>query len=111
MSVGHTVHRPSASPVRLAEHDLIRQRLPLFAIVWIAASTLWGIALARRGVGSFDATAVAAIIAAEIGVLSITVWYTRRTSSATSARVVVRVTLLLLGLVWSIAASHSDALF
>ena len=110
MSARHPVSRATPTPTALAERDLIRDRLPFFAVVWSAVTVLWLIALAHHG-APFGATGAAAIVGAQVVVLVAAVRLTGRISSPAVMRLVALVAIGCLGLVWTIAASLTDAAF
>jgi PAS domain S-box-containing protein len=104
------VSRATPTSVALAERDLIRDRLPFFAVVWSAVTILWLIALAHHG-APFGVTGAAAIVGAQVVVLATAVRLTGRVSSPALVRLVVLVAIGSLGLVWTVAASLTDAPF
>ena len=110
MSARPAVSHPAPSPVALAERDLIRDRLPFFAVVWSAVSILWLIALTHRG-APFGWTGAGAIVGAQLAVLGVAVRLTERTSSPSSMRLIGLLAIGLLGFVWTVAASLTDAPF
>ncbi len=111
MSTGPPV--PTATPtlVRLAERDLIRDRLPFFAVLWAAVSVLWLNALMYGGAGSVGWGGAAAILAAQLVILTVAVRMAGRTSSPGAMRAIVLLAIGLLGLVWTVVASYSAAPF
>jgi PAS domain S-box-containing protein len=110
MSARPAVSHSAPSPVALAERDLIRDRLPFFAVVWSAVSVLWLIALAHRG-APFGWTGAGAIVGVQLAVLGVAVRLTERTSSPSVMRLIVLLAIGLLGFVWTVAASLTAAPF
>src|SRR5690349_971917 len=110
MSARHPVSRATPTSVALAERDLIRDRLPFFAVVWSAVTILWLIALAHHG-APFGVTGAAAIVGAQVVVLATAVRLSGRVSSPALMRLTALVAIGCLGLVWTVAASLTDAPF
>ena len=100
-----TTLRPASDRVRLAERDLIRDRFGFFAVVWLATSVLWLYALARGSMSPLDWVDAVVIEAAQAAILLIAVRRVRRTTSPDRLRVIVLTALVLLGFVWTAAAS------
>jgi PAS domain S-box-containing protein len=110
MSARHTVSPATPTPVALAERDLIRDRLPFFAVVWSAVTILWLIALAHHG-APFGVSGAAAIVGAQVVILATAMRLTQRVASPAAMRLTALVAIGCLGLVWTVAASLTDASF
>lgn len=97
--------RPNPDAALLAERDLVRARLPFFAVVWLGTSLLWSFDLATGPTGILTVTAVVALTIAELVILLPALLLVRRVAAPVWVRAVAIVVLVLLGLVWTVTAS------
>lgn len=95
--------------MHLAERDLVRARLPFFAVVWLGTSLLWSYALTRTTPPALGWTAAAFIALAELAIFVPALWAVGRLSAPFRVRVIVLAVLVLLGLVWTVAASEAGS--
>lgn len=100
---------PATSQIRLAERDLIRERFPFFAIVWIATSCVWLYTLASGDRPLLSWPAALATAAAQLAILVPAARHMGRIPGALATRAGALVALGSLPLVWTVAASGTAA--
>ncbi len=101
--------RPATSHIRLAERDLIVERFPFFAAVWIATSVVWRYTLASGAGAWLSWQAAVATTAAELAILGLAVGLLPRVTAPVAVRAVVLAALGALGLLWIVTASLTSA--
>jgi len=100
---------PATSRIRLAERDLIHERFPFFAVVWIATSSVWLYTLASGEQPLLSWRAALATAAAELAILVPAARHIGRLPGALTTHAGVLGALGSLPLVWTVAASGTAA--
>lgn len=101
--------RPTVDQIRGAERDLIHERLPFFAIAWLATSFVWLYTLASGDRPLLSWRAALATAVAQLAILVPAARYIGRRPGALATRWSVLSALCVLPLVWTVAASGTAA--
>jgi PAS domain S-box-containing protein len=101
--------RPATEQIRLAERDLIHERFPFFAIVWIATSFVWLYTLASGEQPMLSWRAALATAAAELAILVPAARHIGRLAAPLASHAGVLAALGVLALLWTAAASGTAA--